>query len=157
MKKIANDLLTSEAKTPRFKMLPKSIKRETLVDQWSVHLISYYKDFKYINNQLQSHVKELKLCVMYCGCTFPIHKYSKQGKNSSCGNNAEKKKYRNKNYLNISPFGFNFLILNNFVLNCQNYLQIKGCAMDTKCTPGYANIFMGMFEERNISSCQNNV
>ena len=44
--KIENDLLSSEAKTPQFKMLPKFTKRETLVDQWSVQLISYYKDFK---------------------------------------------------------------------------------------------------------------
>ena len=42
------------------------------------------------------------------------------------------------------------LTLNNFVFNSQNYLQIKGCAMGTKCAPSYANIFMGMFEERYI-------
>ena len=42
------------------------------------------------------------------------------------------------------------LTLNNFVFNSQNYLQIKGCAMGTKCAPSYANIFMGMLEERYI-------
>ena len=42
------------------------------------------------------------------------------------------------------------LTLNNFVFNFQNYLQIKGCAMGTKCAPSHANIFMGMFEERYI-------
>ena len=42
------------------------------------------------------------------------------------------------------------LTLNNFVFNCQNYLQIKGCAMGTKCAPSYVNIFIGMFEERYI-------
>ena len=42
------------------------------------------------------------------------------------------------------------LTLNNFVFNSQNYLQIKGCAMGTKCEPSYANIFMGMFKERHI-------
>ena len=40
------------------------------------------------------------------------------------------------------------LTLDNFVFNCQNYLQIKGCSMGTKCAPSYANIFMGVFEER---------
>ena len=42
------------------------------------------------------------------------------------------------------------LILNNFVFYGINYLQTKGCAMGTKCTPCYANILMGMFEERFI-------
>ena len=49
-----------------------------------------------------------------------------------------------------STFFLLFLTLTNFVLNSQNYLQIKGCAMGTKCAPSYANIFMGMFEERYI-------
>ena len=40
------------------------------------------------------------------------------------------------------------LPLNNFVFNCQNYPQAKGCAINTKCTPSYANRFMGMFKER---------
>ena len=34
--KITNDLLSLEAKTPQFKMLPKFTQRETLADQWSV-------------------------------------------------------------------------------------------------------------------------
>ena len=42
------------------------------------------------------------------------------------------------------------LMLNNFVFNEKNYLQIKGCAMGTKCAPTYANIFMGQFEEKKI-------
>ena len=50
----------------------------------------------------------------------------------------------------ISTFLRLVLTLNNFVFNSQNYLQIKGCAMGTKCAPSYANIFMGMFEERYI-------
>ena len=33
--KIVNDLFSSEANTPQFKMLPKVYKREILVDQWS--------------------------------------------------------------------------------------------------------------------------
>ena len=31
--------------------------------------------------------------------------------------------------------------LNNFISNCKNYLQIKGCAMGTKRANTYANIF----------------
>ena len=36
------------------------------------------------------------------------------------------------------------------IFNCKNYLQIKGCAIRTKCAPTYANIFMGIFEENCI-------
>ena len=50
----------------------------------------------------------------------------------------------------ISTFLRLVLTLNNFFFNSQNYLQIKGCVMGTKCAPSYANIFMGMFEERYI-------
>ena len=42
------------------------------------------------------------------------------------------------------------LPLNNVVLTCQWHLQIKGCVMGTKCVPGYANIFMRIFEEKCI-------
>ena len=42
------------------------------------------------------------------------------------------------------------LTLNNFIFNSKLYLQIKGCAMDTICAPGYANIFMAYFEEKFI-------
>ena len=34
------------------------------------------------------------------------------------------------------------LTLNNFVFNCQYYLQNIGCAMDILCTASYANLFM---------------
>ena len=50
----------------------------------------------------------------------------------------------------ISTFCSLVLTLNNFVFNYQDYLQIKSCAMGTKCAPCYANIFMDMFEERYI-------
>ena len=40
--------------------------------------------------------------------------------------------------------------MNNFVFNYINYLQMKGCAMDTICTTAYANIFMGKFEKLHI-------
>ena len=40
--------------------------------------------------------------------------------------------------------------LKNFIFNCRNYLQIKGCAMGTICAPSYANIFMDHFERKLI-------
>ena len=42
------------------------------------------------------------------------------------------------------------LTLNNFIFNCKNYLQIKGCAMGTICAPSYANILMDHFEIKFI-------
>ena len=42
------------------------------------------------------------------------------------------------------------LTLNNFVFNDQNYAQVNGASMGTKCAPTYASLFMGSFEERNI-------
>ena len=44
------------------------------------------------------------------------------------------------------------LTLNNFIFNCKNYLQIRGCAMGTACTQSYANIFMARFEQKHIYS-----
>ena len=45
-----------------------------------------------------------------------------------------------------------FLIftLNNFIFSSINYLQIKGCTMETICAPSCANIFMGKFEKTDI-------
>ena len=49
------------------------------------------------------------------------------------------------------------LTLKNFIFNCQNYLQIKGSAMETKCAPSYANILIGIFEEKFIYPLLNNI
>ena len=50
----------------------------------------------------------------------------------------------------IATFLALILTLNNFIFNLRFYLQIKGCAMGTTCTPSYANIFMSEFEEKHI-------
>ena len=42
------------------------------------------------------------------------------------------------------------LTLNNFIFNGEHYLQIKGCAMGTKCAPSYASLFMDNFETKHI-------
>ena len=42
------------------------------------------------------------------------------------------------------------LHLNNFIFNDQHYLQKKGCAMGSKCSGSYADIFMGAFERQHI-------
>ena len=38
------------------------------------------------------------------------------------------------------------LTLNNFIFNSVNYMQKMGCATRTVCTPSYANLLMGQFE-----------
>ena len=50
----------------------------------------------------------------------------------------------------ITTFLAVILTLNNFIFNCKNYLQIKGCAMGTICAPSYASIFMDHFERKFI-------
>jgi hypothetical protein len=50
----------------------------------------------------------------------------------------------------ISVFLRLILTLNNFVFNDQNYVQINGCSMGTKCAPPYASLFMGWFENLHI-------
>ena len=42
------------------------------------------------------------------------------------------------------------LMLNNFVFNGTNYIQINGASMGTKCAPTYASLFMGRFEQQKI-------
>ena len=57
----------------------------------------------------------------------------------------------------ITTFLLLVLTLDNFIFNCQNYLQIEGCAMETKCAPSYANTFMGIFEGKFIYPLTNNM
>ena len=50
----------------------------------------------------------------------------------------------------MTSFLLLILTLNNFTFNGNHYLQVKGCAMGTKCAPSYANLFMGKFEKKYI-------
>ena len=50
----------------------------------------------------------------------------------------------------ITTFPALILTLKNFVFNSKFYLQIKGCAMGTICTPAYANIFLAEFEQKYV-------
>jgi hypothetical protein len=44
------------------------------------------------------------------------------------------------------------LKLNNFMFNCEHYIQISGTAMGTKMAPSYTNIFMGRLERNLLQS-----
>ena len=80
-KKIANDLLSSEAKTPQCKMLQKIHKEgnpgRPMVSSIDCHTT---KILKYIDNQLQPHVKELRSYVK--DSTDFIQKINSMEKNS---------------------------------------------------------------------------
>ena len=168
--KIGNDLLSSEAKTPQFKMLSKVHKEgnpgRPVVSSIDCHTT---KISKYINNQLQQHVKELKSYVK--DSTDFIRRTNSMEKIPDSSilvtmnvrsryiiiSNKERiqavettLKRKNIGTRIISTYLRLVLTLKNFVFNSQNYLQIKGCAMGTECAPRYANVFMGMFEERYI-------
>ena len=69
-----------------------------------------------------------------------------------------------EHFLNLNPEGRSIstasvkdlistvLTKNDFQFNGDNYLQTMGCAVGTKMAPGYAFLFMGNFEKKNIFS-----
>ena len=140
--KISNDLLSSDAKTPKFKMLPKADKEgnpgRPVVSSIDCNTT---KISKYIDNQLQPHVKELKSYVK--DSTDFIRKINSMEKNPdnsilvtmdvrSLYTNIPNKegieavettlKRKNIGTIIISPFLRLVLTLNNFVFNSQHYL-----------------------------------
>ena len=44
------------------------------------------------------------------------------------------------------------LTMNNFSFNNEPYLQKHGTAMGTRMAPSYANLFMGKFEQRPLTT-----
>ena len=60
-------------------------------------------------------------------------------------------KRKNKPTRVIITFLKLILTLNNFIFNFKSYLQIKGCAMGSKCASTYANNFMGIFEKTTFT------
>ena len=119
---------------PQFWIFPK-VRKEGHPGRLVVSSINCHstKISKYIDHQLQPHVKELKSYVEdsknfiwkinsmkksywqqhLCnhGYVFLIHKYSKPGRNWSCVNKPEIKIYQKENYLDISPLGFDIYFL----------------------------------------------
>ena len=50
----------------------------------------------------------------------------------------------------IATFLALILTLSSLIFNSKSYLQIKGCAIGTICTPSYANNFISKFEETHM-------
>ena len=81
------------------------------------------------------------------GRPFTLHQHSQYE-----GIKADETTLKRKNLATKSFISFLKLMLklNNFILSCINFLQIKRCAMGTKCAPTYISNFMGIFEEIHI-------
>ena len=134
MRKIANDLLSPEAKTSQFKMLPKVHKEgnpgKPVVSSIDCHTTKIFDNqLIIIDNQLQPHVKELKLYVKDSTdfiwkinsmeqipdnsilVTMDIHSLYTTIPNKERTEGVEttlkRKKCRDEYYLDISLLGFN--------------------------------------------------
>ena len=170
---VSNGLQVNEPKTSKFNLNPK-IHKENNPGRPVINSVDCHsaKISKYVDHHLQPEVCKLKSYTK--DSTDTIKKIS------AIGNDIQeddilvtmdvRSLYTNipneegiqavRETLNASPsrlptrvittFLTLILTLNNFIFNGIHYLQIKGCAMGTKCAPTYANIFMGKFEETHI-------
>ncbi len=178
-KNVSNGLMVNEPKTSKFNLNPK-IHKENNPGRPVINSVDCHssKISKYVDYHLQPEVCKLKSYTK--DSTDTIKKIS------AISNDIREEDilvtmdvrslYTNipneegiqavRDTLNTSPsrlptrvittFLTLILTLNNFIFNGLNYLQIKGCAMGTKCAPTYANIFMGKFEETHIYPRINN-
>ena len=172
-KNIADNLKTTNAKTPDFYITPKVHKKD--VPGWPVvSSIDCHtsKLSKFVDHYLQTHTKSLP-CYIEDATDFinKLENVKDTSKDSILVTLDVKALYTNipnhegieavKETLNnhakkpiatrvIIKFLYLILTLNNFVFNGINYIQMKGCAMGTICAPAYANIFMGKFQKLHI-------
>ena len=158
------NLRTLEARTPNFYMQPK-IHKEGSPGRPFISSVNCRttKISQYVDHHLQPHVQELgsyvKDSTNFIKQVSTIDKVPQESflvtmdvcsLYTNIPNNERIKavettlKRKNLPTKVIISFVKLILTLNNFIFN---FLQIKGCAMGTKCAPTYANIFMGIFEE----------
>ena len=156
--KIATKLEVQEAKAPAFYMSPKMHKPKDLgrpvISFINCHMTSISQ---YVDHHLQRHVKDSTGLIKNNPGKIPANSIIVTMDFRSLYTNIPHKedikvvetalKGNNKQTRVIIYFLKLILTLNNFILNFKDYLQINGCAMETKCAPTYANIFMGIFEE----------
>jgi hypothetical protein len=173
--KMAEQLKTNNPKTPRMYLLPKIHKPgnpgRPVVSSIGCHTerISKYVDhhLQPLNQNLESYVKDTtdflkklenipEIPEEAVLVTMDVRSLYTNVPNDE-GVEAVKTYLRNRNQPGdgilakiISTFLMLILTLNNFVFNDQNYVQVNGASMGTKCAPTYASLFMGSFEERNI-------
>ena len=168
--KIADGLITSNPRTPKFYVSPKIHKENNpgrpVISSINCHMS---KISKYVHYHLQPIMKELPSYVKHTN-NF-INKINNQNipKESIFvaldvksfytsipnpeGIAAVKKaheRYQHKTVPTkvITTFLALILTLNNFIFNSKFYLQIKGCSLGTICAPPYENIFMVYLKEK---------
>lgn len=173
--KMANKLKTSNPKTPRLYLLPKIHKPgnpgRPVVSSIGCHTerISQYVDYHLqpLNKSLPSYVQDTTDFLKKLEAlpevpegsilvTMDVRSLYTNVPNNE-GIDAVKSYLRTRNRPGdgilskiISTFLMLILTLNNFVFNDDNYIQINGASMGTKCAPTYSSLFMGKFEEINI-------
>ena len=174
-KKLIENLIPKETKTPNFYLLPKIHKKQTPTPGRPVvnsinsptAAISKYVDYQLqpIVTQLPSYVKDTtdfinKLDLVKTvptNCILVTMDVKSLYTNIPHNEGLEAtKKFMSRHNIKpsliviVTTLLSLILTLNNFIFNGINYLQKIGVAMGTKCAPTYANIFMGDFEEKYI-------
>ena len=170
--KIADGLINSNPRTPKFYISPK-IHKENNLGRPVISSINCYmsKISKYVDYHLQpikkeipSYIKDINDFINKINnrnipkesifVTLDVKSLYASIPNPE-GIAAVKKaheRYQHKTVPTkvIASFLALILTLNNFIFNSKFYLQIKGCEMGTICAPPDANIFMAYFEEKFI-------
>ena len=173
--KIANQLKTNNPKTPRLYLLPKIHKPgnpgRPVVSSIGCHTerISKYVDhhLQPLNQSLPSYVKDTTDFLKKLDAlpevpkdsilvTMDVRSLYTNVPNDE-GIDAVKWYLQSRNKPGdgilsriISTFLMLILTLNNFIFNDENFVQISGASMGTKCAPTYSSLFMGRFEETHI-------
>ena len=161
----ANSLLEKKIKTPEFHLLPKIHKANNpgraVISSVNCHIsrISEFVDY-YLQpeiKKLKSYVKDITDFIKKIKAidhvsddsylvSLDVRSLFTNRPHKERIEAVKQKLKKSKQSISIKvilTFLKFILAFNNFVFNGINYLQKKGCAMDTKCAPSYANIFKG--------------
>ena len=170
--KVSDSLIPENVKTPRFYMFPKIHKPNNPGRPVISSVSSHTSEISiFVDHHLQDNVKELKSyvkdttnfikkvesqppipdnCFLVSMDVRSLYTNIPHKEGIEAVKESLEKKPPSAPIIVILTFLNLILTLNNFIFNGINYLQVKGCAMGTKCAPCYANIFMGKFEETYI-------
>ena len=170
---VANALVVDNPKTAKFYLLPKIHKKNNpgrpitnaigcatskiaefvnfQLQPMVEKLKSYIKDTTHFLNKLSEidHLPEDAILVTMDVSSLYTNIPHNEGLNATAQVLEEDASFTGSTRV-IIKFLSLILNLNNFTFNDQNFLQIKGCSMGSKCSSTYADLFMGKFEEREI-------
>ena len=170
-KKTANMLKTNDPKTPKFYILPKirkennpdrpvissinchTAKLSKFVDhhlqEYVVKTASYVKDTTDFLNKTRNIVVPPNSLLITMGVKSLYTNIPNEEGIAAIDDTLKRSNTDTSLKTVILTFLDKILTLNNIVFNGEHYLQIKGCAMGTKCAPT-ANLFMDNFETNKI-------